>query len=54
VKRADKPQVQVQEKPENARPTIALERVLVSGTSSFSGWGPKVAGTPGNVLKSWN
>ncbi len=40
---------------ENARPTITLQNVMVTGpdTSAFSGWGPKVTGVA-NVLKNWN
>ena len=39
---------------ETARPTIALQTVIVSADSTaFSGWGPKVSGV-GNILKNWN
>ncbi|MFN2448263.1 MAG: hypothetical protein ABR508_00515 [Candidatus Baltobacteraceae bacterium] len=54
MKPAAKPPVKTQETTtENLRPTISLQHVVATGTGSFGGWGPKVAGS-GGLLKNWN
>jgi hypothetical protein len=55
VKPAAKTQAKTQKSSTEARPTITLQSVIVTGpdTAAFSGWGPKVAGA-GSILKSWN
>jgi hypothetical protein len=55
VKPAAKPQATTKESSAEARPTITLQNVIVTGpdTAAFSGWGPRVAGM-GAMLKSWN
>jgi hypothetical protein len=52
----EKPQAkQPAQENENARPTITLRNIIVTGpdTSAFSGWGPRVAGSS-TLLKNWN